>query len=315
MSNVQTTQNLFTSLNRLRDFPLDQSSVYENLESAERYCTTDKRAYLGQMLGIYSGDDMGIYQIVFKSGSKQLLKLANSETVMESLRDIDEKLHNIDEFLKEENLDAYIDNSISGKYATKNELNDAINRIKGSDNISSKYDTLKEIADRLLEIDETLSFKIVQEVIDDSTKVPSSAAVKRELDKKQDKIQFIEIPIEAGPQGIIPEDKFNLIIDNKVNKLMYNGNIYTLSMISGNIRKYYTSFGIKLDNALDIDMTTAEYIIYSNTDEALTEHMNDSVVHITREEREAWNEKVTAYAEAIEDSEDARLVLTKNNRI
>ena len=85
-------QQLFSGFRRLQDFPLDESSVYENLESAERYCSSDRRAYLGQLLGIYSGEDMGVYQVVLKDNKKQLMKLANSDVLVNDLQEINEKL-------------------------------------------------------------------------------------------------------------------------------------------------------------------------------------------------------------------------------
>ena len=196
-------QQLFSGFRRLQDFPLDESSVYENLESAERYCSSDRRAYLGQLLGIYSGDDMGVYQIVLKDNHKQLMKLSNSESVIKALQEINERLLSIDNFLEEETLNTYIDNTIKDKYATKDELEDAVYKIMGSERVQEQYDTIKEIADRIDEINQTLSFTVIQSVTDDPNKVSSSAAVRTELDELDAKIGCLTSALETRLDGKI----------------------------------------------------------------------------------------------------------------
>lgn len=44
--------------------------------------------------------------------------------------------------------------------------------------------------------------------------------------------------------------------------------------------------------------------------EIVQAHINDKVAHVTEDERDFWNNKVTAYLSA--DTDDERLVLTKN---
>lgn len=47
--------------------------------------------------------------------------------------------------------------------------------------------------------------------------------------------------------------------------------------------------------------------------EIVQTHINDKVAHITEDERDFWNNKVTAYLSA--DADDERLVLTKNREV
>lgn len=126
--------------------------------------------------------------------------------------------------------------------------------------------------------------------------------------QKQDEIQFIYI---TSLEGALDSESLNLLISNKVNRLVLSDVIYYLSVVNGTTRKYFSRVPSSVYNEIDIDINTGEYEAISKMDPAIKNHIEDETIHITEEERLFWNNKVSASADKI-SSTDYQLNLSIN---
>ena len=126
------------------------------------------------------------------------------------------------------------------------------------------------------------------------------------ISKKQDEIEFIPIPVDEL-SGTLDPELLNYIVTNSVNRLVRGNKIYYLSIVNGNVKRYFSTAAEDYD-AIDVNVITGEYTV-ANT--RIVAHMNNNTIHITQAEREFWNNKVTADIETI-SSGNHNLVLTKN---
>lgn len=120
------------------------------------------------------------------------------------------------------------------------------------------------------------------------------------LQRQIDNVNIRFIYITQVPDGTLNESDLELLRKNKVNRLVIDSNIYYLSIINGNIRKYFTRAEQKTSNEIQVDMDTGSYHVTWKNDPALEEHINDKIVHITAGERLFWNNKVSATKEKIQ---------------
>ena len=126
------------------------------------------------------------------------------------------------------------------------------------------------------------------------------------ISKKQDEIEFIPIPVDEL-SGTLDPELLNYIVTNSVNRLVRGNKIYYLSIVNGNVKRYFSTAAEDYD-AIDVNVITGEYTV---TNTRIVAHMNNNTIHITQAEREFWNNKVTADIETI-SSGNHNLVLTKN---
>lgn len=112
---------------------------------------------------------------------------------------------------------------------------------------------------------------------------------------KQDKIEFIVI---AGSSliGVLPPEDL-LALQSYVNKIIVGNAVYRLSVVEGNIRHYFTSNELTEFNEITVNMETGEYEIVNKMNPIIQQHIEDTVIHITEEERLYWNNKVSANVE------------------
>lgn len=132
-----------------------------------------------------------------------------------------------------------------------------------------------------------LNAKIDKEIVD-----------RKEADKelynliitKQDKIHFITI---FEPVGTLPQDVLNLLMSSRLNKLVYNNNIYSLSMKNNN---YWRYMGDTTDpntlNTIVVDSVLGNYTYSSISNSLLLDHIADDNRHIREGERQFWNNKL-----------------------
>lgn len=122
------------------------------------------------------------------------------------------------------------------------------------------------------------------------------------------KIEFI--PINAL-EGNLSEENLEKLTNSDLNRIVFNNIIYYYARINDNIKIYYAITeqvgGITDYNEIDVDLETGHYVVTSVYNKRMMDHINDRVVHITQQEREFWNNKVTTDVGSIEE-----LILTKN---
>jgi len=106
----------------------------------------------------------------------------------------------------------------------------------------------------------------------------------------QDQIDEINISIPNfipinDLHGYLEETLLNLLIENKVNRISFESRVYYLSMIEGNIRKYFSTVASSSLNEIDVNIETGEYEVKSTLDKIVEDHLNDNTSHITELER------------------------------
>lgn len=93
-----STQNLFGSFRRLKDFSLDPSNLFKTKAELELYINTDKTAYAGQIVAVYNEEENnGIYLICGEKGNFSLLKTADVSDISSLNNSKDELLKNVSE--------------------------------------------------------------------------------------------------------------------------------------------------------------------------------------------------------------------------
>lgn len=118
----------------------------------------------------------------------------------------------------------------------------------------------------------------------------------------------LEDYLVSGPIGQFDAATLELLKKYLVNKLSFNGYIYSLSVSTGNKVIYFCPRDIEY-NKVEVNFTTGSFGLLKND-----EHT------VTQEQIEFWNNKVTAYSHPDEDAELAlkgnnTLVLDKTNYI
>lgn len=138
----------------------------------------------------------------------------------------------------------------------------------------------------------------------DNNELSVTPQLQETIRNKQDKIEFVEINPETTTGQLSPA-KLSLLTSNSVNRLLRGNRIYYLSIREGNIRKYFSTIEEDYDE-IDIDMTNGRYQV-KNT--RVIDHINDTTIHITQEDRDYWNNKLNY----TEDTLDAG-ILTLNRQ-
>ena len=132
----------------------------------------------------------------------------------------------------------------------------------------------------------------------DNNALSVTPQLQEKINNKQDIIQFVNIDSESGT---LTESQLKLLRDNNINRLTYNNVIYYMSLKDGNVKKYFSrATGVEL-NEIDLNITTGNYAVISSIDAALQRHIDDKVIHVSQEDRDRWDNKVSAQAELIKD--------------
>ena len=125
-----------------------------------------------------------------------------------------------------------------------------------------------------------------------------------QLNAKQDEIIFIKL---TSTGGILPVEVLGLL--NNANRLTYNNVIYYLSVKDNNTYKYFSKTNSSVLNEIDVNVETGEYQIVNSIDIILKEHIENNSIHVTQEEKNNWNNKVSTEVTEIASS-DYKLILS-----
>ncbi len=114
----------------------------------------------------------------------------------------------------------------------------------------------------------------------------------------------VEDYLVSGPIGQFDPETLELLKSYLVNKLSFNGYIYSLSITNGNKAIYFCPRETEY-NKVEVDFTNGSFGLLKNN-----EHT------VTQEQIDFWNNKVTAYAIGIEETiNDNTLHLDRINTI
>ena len=112
----------------------------------------------------------------------------------------------------------------------------------------------------------------------------------------------LEDYLKSGPIGKFDPETLNLLTSYLVNKLSFNGYIYSLSISTGNKVIYFCPRDIEY-NKVEVNFTTGDFGLLKND-----EHT------VTQEQINFWNNKVTAYTQVI-GGDDNTLFLDRVHNI
>lgn len=139
-----------------------------------------------------------------------------------------------------------------------------------------------------------LDSKIEQEIKD---RREADAYLQYEIDNinAQGKIHFITVYTATGT---FSTEVLNLLISDRLNKLVYLDNIYSLSMKDN---RYWRYMGDTTDpntlNTIVVDTVTGEWTYSSIGNAVLQNHIADNNRHLREGEREFWNNKLNFEAD------------------
>ena len=100
-----------------------------------------------------------------------------------------------------------------------------------------------------------------------------------------------------GMSGTLSETELEWLKTSKVAMLQFGPAVYKLAVIQGKIYKYCTTSPAAIYNEIQVDTDTGNYSVTQQIPYALQQHINNMEVHITQQERENWNNKVTTEIE------------------
>lgn len=139
----------------------------------------------------------------------------------------------------------------------------------------------------------------------------------------ENKINFIPLDSYITEQtsyqksGVLPESILLFLRSNRLNKVVLGNKIYYLSIKDGNIQQYFSNTSDSIPNEpnfnrVDLNTDTGEFIIKDSWLDAQMKkainHMNDTNIHITPEERVFWNNKLNCEDEVSGEE----LILNRN---
>ena len=102
------------------------------------------------------------------------------------------------------------------------------------------------------------------------------------LKTKQDVIRFIQA---TDLSGQFTAEKLALLQTNKVNRIVFNNIIYYLSIVNENEKKYFSRIESSEYNEVDVNMETGQYVFISKMNPIIEDHINNTTIHITENER------------------------------
>ena len=148
-------------------------------------------------------------------------------------------------------------------------------------------------------------------------RIAADEALQAQID--ENKINFIPldnyITVDRPQQkeGIIPENILVYLRNNKLSKVILGNKIYYLSVRDGNIQQYFSNTSNNTSdkpnlNRVDLNIKTGEFIIKDTWLDAQMKlainHINNSDIHITPNERLFWNTKLNCADKISDDPED-----------
>lgn len=123
----------------------------------------------------------------------------------------------------------------------------------------------------------------------------ADAELQAQIVTKQDKIYFITV---FEPEGTLSEDVLNLLISSRLNRIVYNENVYYLSLKDN---RYWRYMGDTTNpntlNTIVVDTNTGYYAYSLIINGELQAHIADNDRHIREGEREFWNNKLNVRRE------------------
>ena len=134
----------------------------------------------------------------------------------------------------------------------------------------------------------------------------SGETIDKVIDSISGGIQFVYVD---SLSGTLDADSLKTLTANKVNRMVYDDTIYYLSILDGNVRKYFSKIQSSVYNEIDVDTTTGAYEVISKADPLVTNHIENSDIHVTASEKSSWDDKVYATVELVSGS-DYQLVLS-----
>lgn len=137
---------------------------------------------------------------------------------------------------------------------------------------------------------------------------PSGLPTVAELNKKQEKILFIRL---TAPSGVLGEQAIEFL--NGVNRLVYKNIIYYPTVVDKETKtKIYTAkTSVDTLKQITVNMVERSYEVETLVDTVLQDHINNTEIHVTQEEKNKWNNKVDATTVLI-DGTSYNLVLSKD---
>lgn len=112
---------------------------------------------------------------------------------------------------------------------------------------------------------------------------------------KEDKIKYIEI---FSSEGTFDNEVLNLLISNRLNRIIYNDNYY---MLSTKDNRYWRYMGQTTDpntlNTIVVDTISGEWTYSYIENAVLQNHIADNNRHLREGEREFWNNKLNLEAQ------------------
>ena len=147
MAADEKVQALYGSFKRLRDFPLDPSSIFDTIEGLNGYLTGHTTAYVGQVAVVLNGDKRGIYYIVRGETQEKpldIVKAMDVEDEAELMEEFGKVKDDFDELTRSVNLSIEdIKNTMSHDYISREEFDKVTNL--DTEMIDEAIDSLGEV--------------------------------------------------------------------------------------------------------------------------------------------------------------------------
>lgn len=146
---------------------------------------------------------------------------------------------------------------------------------------------------------------------EEKSRIEADENLQYQILNKEDKVHWIEI---LTSQGTFDSEVLNLLISSRLNKIVYQNRIYSLATKDESIWRYTGSTNDpNIINTIVVNVETGEYAYSMIRNQTLEEHIADNSRHITNEERDFWDNKVTADAILENPKEQGyKLNLSKN---
>lgn len=103
-------------------------------------------------------------------------------------------------------------------------------------------------------------------------------------------VQFIEVDSLSGEFTI---EQMAALMRNKQHRIVFGSTVYYLAQRNGDRMRYQSLMPLAEYDHIDIHTTTRSYVIQRRDPTIYDEHIANTAIHITEEERQFWNNKVS----------------------
>lgn len=179
----EKTQKIYGGFTRLRNFPLDSTSIFDTMEDLVKYLIYNKTAYEGQLCVVRASDPQGgVYQITkdYNNGELGYLRLADDKNVIKNTEDIATLFKDLADkhsqiAINTQNIDA-LRTKLTNEYVTNSVLAEEINKILGdeyeglSNNLNDIVELSHNITDLMAEIETKINSEEVLAVFREYTR-------------------------------------------------------------------------------------------------------------------------------------------------